>query len=170
MQTWPALKKVPHVACSIAACMFAFLVIMLADFPPSSNVTLFRLEAWAFFMISSPTFRDPVNATLSTKGCLAKYAPISPKPFTMFTTPLGIPASCTNSATLRAERGVCSAVFMTTVHPAASAGASLYACMIKGTFQGMIWPTTPTGYFLVERLKGPSMLIVFPLTLSTQPA
>ena len=41
--------------------------------------------------------------------------------------------------------GVCSAGFITTVFPVASAGASFQASISMGKFQGMIWPTTPTG-------------------------
>jgi len=67
----------------------------------------------------------------------------------MLTTPWGKPASSINSATLNADNGVCYAVFMTTVQPAAKAGANFQACIIKGTFQGIIWPTTPTGSLVV---------------------
>lgn len=38
-----------------------------------------------------------------------------------------------------------SEVFMTTVHPVASAGPSFHACIKSGKFQGMICPTTPIG-------------------------
>ena len=41
--------------------------------------------------------------------------------------------------------GVCSAGLMTTVHPAASAGATFQANISIGKFHGMIWPQTPTG-------------------------
>jgi hypothetical protein len=41
-------------------------------------------------------------------------------------------------AILNADRGVCSAVFMTTVHPAARAGANFQACINIGKFHGMI--------------------------------
>lgn len=74
---------------------------------------------------------------------------MSPYPETMLTTPSGIPAYLISYATLSADRGVCSAVFMTTVHPAARAGPSFQACIARGKFHGMIWPATPTGYLLV---------------------
>ena len=45
----------------------------------------------------------------------------------------------------RQESGVCSAGFMTTVQPAASAGPHFQATISIGKFQGMICPTTPTG-------------------------
>ncbi len=41
--------------------------------------------------------------------------------------------------------GVCSAGFSTTQLPAASAGASFHTAISSGKFQGMIWPTTPSG-------------------------
>jgi len=56
-----------------------------------------------------------------------------------------MPASRISSPKRSAESGVCSAGFSTIVQPAASAGASFQAAIISGKFQGMIWPTTPTG-------------------------
>jgi len=88
----------------------------------------------------------------------------------MLTTPGGNPASTINSAILKAESGVCYAVFMTTVHPAARAGASFHACINIGTFHGIICPATPTGSLVVHPKNGPSALIVDPLILSTHPA
>ncbi len=41
--------------------------------------------------------------------------------------------------------GVVSAGFSTTVLPQASAGAIFQAAISSGKFQGMIWPTTPSG-------------------------
>ena len=43
------------------------------------------------------------------------------------------------------DAGVCSAGFSTTQLPAARAGASFQTAMSRGKFQGMIWPTTPSG-------------------------
>jgi hypothetical protein len=45
----------------------------------------------------------------------------------------------------KAESGVCSAGLSMIVQPAASAGAIFQAAIISGKFQGIIWPTTPTG-------------------------
>ena len=42
-------------------------------------------------------------------------------------------------------RGVVSAGFSTTVFPQASAGAIFQLAISSGKFQGMIWPTTPSG-------------------------
>ena len=49
------------------------------------------------------------------------------------------------SMTLKIETGVCSAGLSTTQLPAASAGASFQVAIRIGKFQGMIWPTTPSG-------------------------
>jgi len=122
---------------------------MAGDLPPSSSETRFRLPA-AALTISLPTSVEPVKATLSTSGCSARAAPaVSPKPVTMFTTPSGKPASIISSPNRMAESGVCSAGLSTMVHPAANAGANFHAAIIKGKFQGMIWPTTPTGSRIV---------------------
>ena len=55
-----------------------------------------------------------------------------------------------------------SAGLMMVVHPVAKAGPIFQAIINKGKFHGMIWPTTPTGYFFVYVWKGPSQLIVCP--------
>ncbi len=44
-------------------------------------------------MMSYPTSVEPVKATLSIPGCLAKYAPTYPWPDNILTTPGGKPAS-----------------------------------------------------------------------------
>lgn len=133
------LKKIPSYAWATAASTFTSSMIMLALFPPSSRVTLFNPFRDDFYMISRPTSVDPVKATLSTSGWLDKCLPaVSPNPERIFTTPSGKPASWMSSPTLNALRGVYSAVFMTTVHPAASAGPSFHACMRSGKFHGII--------------------------------
>jgi hypothetical protein len=50
-----------------------------------------------------------------------------------------------SSATTRMDAGVCSAGFRTMALPAARAGQIFHAAMRIGKFQGMIWPTTPSG-------------------------
>ena len=92
-----------------------------------------------------PTSVEPVKATLSTSGWAASAAPGTPSPVTMLSTPGGKPASMTSSPSRSALSGVCSAGFSTMVQPAASAGAIFHTAISSGKFQGMIWPTTPTG-------------------------
>ena len=118
--------------------------MMLGDLPPSSSVT--RLSARpALAPISRPTTVEPVKAILSTPGWSTSAAPVSPSPVTTLTTPGGMPASSASSPSRSAVSGVCSAGLSTTVHPAASAGATFQAAISSGKFQGMICPHTPTG-------------------------
>ncbi len=65
----------------------------------------------------------------------------------MLTTPSGTPAAWHSSAKASAVMEVNSAGFSTTVLPAASAGAIFQASISSGKFQGMIWPTTPSGAY-----------------------
>ena len=69
----------------------------------------------------------------------------------MFTTPSGNPACWQTCANNNAVSGVVSAGFSTTVFPAASAGAIFQASINSGKFQGIIWPTTPTGFGLLPK-------------------
>lgn len=93
-------------ACSTATSKFAFLVIMLADFPPNSKVILFSFYLCAICISFNPTSVDPVNAILSILGWHAKYSPIYAGHGTTFNTPSGNPASLNISANLNAVRGV----------------------------------------------------------------
>jgi hypothetical protein len=117
---------------------------MKGDLPPSSRLTRFPVPAVAERMMR-PTSVEPVNAILSTSGWATRAAPVRPSPVTTFKTPAGSPASRESSAKRSAVRGVNSAGFRTTVFPVASAGATFHASISMGKFQGMIWPTTPTG-------------------------
>ena len=72
-------------------------------------------------------------------------APVAPSPVTTFSTPAGRPAWAASSANNKADSGVNSAGFSTTVLPSASAGAIFQASISSGKFHGTIWPITPTG-------------------------
>ena len=74
-----------------------------------------------------------------------------------------------SSSSRRAESGVSSAGFSTTVFPQASAGPSFQLAMLSGKFQGTIRPTTPSGSRNV-RSTPPATGIVSPWCLSTAPA
>lgn len=119
------------------------------DFPPNSKEIFFKLLTEHFYMISYPTSVEPVNEILSTSGWSTRQAPVYPNPVTILTTPGGKPASLNNWANLKAERGVYSAGFKTTVQPVHKAGANFQTAINKGKFQGIINPQTPTGSFLV---------------------
>ncbi len=92
-----------------------------------------------------PTSVEPVKAILSTSGWPTSAAPVRPSPVRMLTTPGGSPTSWHSSAKASAVSGVNSAGLSTTVLPQASAGATFQASISSGKFQGMTWPTTPTG-------------------------
>src|SRR5438876_10669665 len=78
---------------------------MLGDFPPSSRVTRLS-ESAALFTMTFPTAALPVKAILSTLGCATMEAPaVSPKPFTMLTTPGGKPASSNQTPLTALEFG-----------------------------------------------------------------
>ena len=118
---------------------------MLGDFPPSSRVTGTTRSA-AAAMTARPTSVEPVNDTFATPGCRTSSAPVRPSPVITLTTPGGMPASRHSAASRNAVSGVCSAGLTTTVHPAASAGASFQAAIMKGKFHGNTSAATPAGW------------------------
>ncbi len=119
------------------------------DFPPNSRVTFFSVSV-AALLIAFPVTAEPVKLILLTKGCSTNACPASaPRPLTTLITPAGMPASTASSANRRVARGVTSEGFITIVQPVANAGAIFHIAIIKGTFQGTIAPTTPTGSRLV---------------------
>ena len=120
---------------------------MFAALPPSSSVSFLPVPASSRW-IALPTSVEPVNAILSTSGCLTSSAPVRPSPVTMLTTPGGSSAWRRTSQKSSAVSGVVSAGLSTTVFPAASAGATFHASISSGKFQGMIWPATPIGFGL----------------------
>jgi hypothetical protein len=92
-----------------------------------------------------PVATDPVKLIASTSGAATTAAPTtSPRPWTTLNTPGGMPASIASSAIKTAAIGVCSAGFMTTLLPAASARAT--KPRVKGgPFHGVMRPMTPIG-------------------------
>src|ERR1700722_8668484 len=122
-----------------------------AFFPPSSNDTGFTVAATAF-MIAAPVRDSPVNVTAFTSGFCVRNSPdeSAPKPCTTLYTPLGIPASFIASASRVAVAGVSSEGFTTTVFPQASAGATFQVSSNSGRFQGVIIPTTPSGFWAAK--------------------
>ncbi|MGY3355443.1 hypothetical protein ACVWZK_002106 [Bradyrhizobium sp. GM0.4] len=104
--------------------------------------------AAAPFISNAPTRVDPVNEILRTVSLSISSWPISAgMPVTILITPAGIPARCARTPIASAENGVNSDGLMTTVQPAASAGATLRVIMALGKFQGVMIPQTPTGSF-----------------------
>ncbi|MNC94377.1 hypothetical protein D3C83_112160 [compost metagenome] len=87
-----------------------------------------------------------MKATFATSGCSTSGIPTSaPKPVTTLTTPGGNPACSINFMNSSVEAEVYSEGLITTVLPAASAGASFQASSSSGEFHGMIAATTPSG-------------------------
>ena len=67
--------KIPWAAHFTAWSISASSKIIVGDFPPSSSVTVLRLDAAAAFMTVLPTAVLPVNATFSICICSAIAAP-----------------------------------------------------------------------------------------------
>ena len=149
MHVCPVAANTPAMTPLAAASRSASGNTTCADLPPSSSVTRARwLVAPA--ATSTPVFVEPVNATLSTPGWRTSARPTSgPSPVTTLNTPAGKPASVTSLASSSAVTGVWSLGLVTTVQPAASAGASFQVSSRSGEFQGTIAATTPTGSWRV---------------------
>ena len=119
--------------------------MMLADLPPSSSATGFRLRP-AVAAITRPVAVPPVNPTMSTPGCDTKASPVTaPRPFTRLTTPAGSPASCSTSTIRRTESGVNSEGLSTQVLPQAIHEAMRIEDSASGAFQGAMHAATPLG-------------------------
>src|SRR3546814_18940778 len=75
--------------------------------------------------------------------------PVAPPEFVVgmtLTTPAGRPASSSNFTRYRVVSGVSAAGLITTVHPAASAGAILRVAMARGKFQGVMSSAGPSAW------------------------
>ena len=119
-----------------------------------------------------PVRDEPVNEITSTSGCVDKTVPTSvPCSFTELTMPAGSEDASWKQAMMAAlVSGVCGAGFITTAHPAASAGATERTRSVIGAFHGTITETTPDGSRVI-RLSLPSPLSkVRPKTLRATPA
>src|SRR5580704_14263537 len=94
-----------------------------------------------------PTAVDPVKLTQSTSGDSVNTAAGSGLELvTMLTTPGGKPTSSKMRANSINMSGSWGAGFMTTVLPAASAGATLPAMLTSGKLYDAMHATTPTGW------------------------
>ena len=114
--------------------------------PPSSIETRSTPSA-AWAMSLRPTSVEPVNESLRSRGS-AMIGADSALDFdvcTTLTTPSGRPA-CSSSDTKKiVVSGVSAGGLMTTVQPAASAGAILRVAIAKGKFHGVTKNDGPTG-------------------------
>jgi len=113
----------------------------------SAAFQIFLTVAAAWPMSSLPTSVDPVKLTLRTTGDSMSARLMGPDaPVMTLNTPAGSPARSATAAQASADSGVSPAGLATSVHPAASAGASLRASMALGKFHGVIAAHTPTGW------------------------
>ena len=126
-----------------------------ADLPPSSRDTGLTCSPHRL-MIRLPAAVDPVNATLSAPGWVTRCSPTSRPPGTTLTTPAGTPASSRASARMKLLSGASGGGLITTVQPAASAGAVFQAARVTGAFQGTIAATTPTGSLVTRPARSPA--------------
>src|SRR5690606_20529013 len=88
---------------------------------------------------------EPVKDILSMPECRDMASPMTPpSPVTTLTTPGGNKSAISWARRIE-DVGVNSEGLITTVQPAASAGAILMANINSGAFQAVIKPQTPTG-------------------------
>src|ERR1700759_2917970 len=107
----------PHNAPSIARSRFASSSTIIGFLPPSSSEQCLKVLAAVVPMVF-PTALDPVNEIARTSGWSSNGAPASgPNPLTIFTTPLGTPASARTRTKLYVESGVSCAGLITQVLP-----------------------------------------------------
>ncbi|MNH13132.1 hypothetical protein D3C79_726950 [compost metagenome] len=99
--------------------------------PPSSMCMRFTLSAVAP-MMCAPVGMEPVSDTMRTLGWVTSGLPtVWPRPNRILSTPGGS-RSCASSPRRRAVSGVSSEGLITTVLPAAKAGATFQANIING--------------------------------------
>ena len=114
--------------------------------PPSSIETRSTPSA-AWAMSLRPTSVEPVNDSLRRRGS-AMIGPESAEDFdvcTTLTTPFGSPAFSSSEVKKMVVSGVRAGGLMTTVQPAARAGAILRVAIANGKFHGVTKNDGPTG-------------------------
>src|SRR5215216_6991283 len=140
------LRNLAIIAPSTAAPRSASSKIRKGALPPSS-MEVRRMLAAACSSSLRPTSVDPVKLSLRSRGS----AMIGPETFPdvdvvmTLTTPRGRPASASSLAKYKVVKGVNSGGLITTVQPAATAGAILQVAIARGKFQGVIKKHGPTG-------------------------
>src|SRR6266700_1602401 len=144
MQTWPLLNIDRYTAPLAARSRSASAQTIIASLPPSSSEhgTSRSAQAAATFL---PVTTLPVNEILSTAP-LTSAAPDSPSPWTNCSTSSGTPASHITFAAHPPEYGVTSDGLSTTAFPASSAWTAGFTDRTNGPFQGVITPTTTSGW------------------------
>ena len=146
VQAWPMLRNFASIAPSTALSRSASSKTTNGALPPSS-IEVRRMPCAACCMRLRPTSVEPVNESLRRRGS----AMIGPETFDevdvgmTFTTPFGRPTSSSSCANASVVSGVRAGGLMTTVQPAASAGAILRVAIASGKFHGVMKNDGPTG-------------------------
>ncbi len=119
---------------------------MKGALPPSSRL-IFLMVCDDCSISRRPISVEPVKLILRTASLDVSSPPMAEaEPVTMLNRPGGRPASSASTASASADSGVWLAGFSTTAQPAARAGPTLRVIMAAGKFQGVMAPTTPTGW------------------------
>jgi hypothetical protein len=103
-----------------------------------------------------PVGTDPVKLIAWTPGCTARAAAGSAKPCTTCTRSAGRPASVQAATNASQHAGACSDGLITTPLPASTAGKIFHDGIATGKFHGVIIPTTPTGWRVVQHSLSPN--------------
>ncbi len=165
-QVWPALRYLLASAPSTALSRSASSNTMKGALPPSSSASFLTVGAHCAIRMR-PTSVEPVNDRWRTMSLAHSSRPMAgaSSPVTTLMTPAGMPARWASSAAASAVSGVNSAGLMTTVQPAASAGATLRVIMASGKFHGVMAAHTPIGCWItVRRLLRSNGVRVSPCT------
>src|SRR5690348_18423991 len=144
MQTCPLLNIDRYTAPLAARFRSAYAHTIIASLPPSSSEHGLRRSAQAAAtFLPVPTL--PVDEILSMSP-LTSAAPDSPSAWPSCSTSCGTPASHSTLAAHPPECGVTSDGLSTTAFPASSACTAGFSDRTNGPFQGVITPTTPSGW------------------------
>src|SRR6218665_1556553 len=141
-QVCPAAAKIPASSPALAWAKSASGNTIFADLPPTSRVTCAMRRA-ARTPTARPASTPPVKAILATPQWSMSASAVSRPPVTTFRTPRGNPICSANLPASMIDAELTSAGLMTTVLPAASAGATALVVRKSGEFHGMMTPTTP---------------------------
>ena len=146
VQACPMLRNFASIAPSTALSRSASSKTTNGALPPSS-IDVRSTPSAACSSSFCPTGVEPVKDSLRSRGSRMIGSDTAPdvEVVMTLTTPFGSPASSSSFAKYSVVSGVSSAGLMTTVQPAASAGAILRVAIASGKFHGVIRKHGPTG-------------------------
>ena len=145
MHDWPAWLNPATATFAAAVAQSPDGSMISGALLPSSRPTFFSA---ALAAMAQPTSGEPVNVIRATSGCSTSGSPtVPPEPVTMLSQPGGRPHSSIRiSCSRMADRGVWLAGLRTTGHPAAMAGATLWATRFSGKLNGEMAADHPAGH------------------------